>query len=306
MRAVVVGGCGFLGTPIVNGLAEAGYDVVSIHRSPAHTQVDNLITCVSTDYRDIPAIRTHLTRADCLIHLGSQSVPRTSVKLGVAGVLQEVDANALLFACAAEEGVETIVFASSGGSVYGDCPPGQLITEQHSTMPISPHGLLKIMTEMALAHVARVSGQRSVSLRPGNVYGPGQRKQAGFGVVPTFLSNLHASRKSEIWGPEVVRDYVYIDDAARAFITAATSTGPLPQALNIGTGLGHTAVEVYGLLQGLLGESQPVAVVPRPSADPRWVVLDTSLSRSVLGDYAQAPIEIGLKATADWYRDQRA
>lgn len=304
MKAVVVGGCGFLGVPIVNGLAEAGFEVVSLHRAPGHVQLDERITCVSSDYRDIPSIRPYLSHADCLIHLGSQSVPRTSVALGVAGILQEVDANALLFACAADEHVESIVFASSGGSVYGDCPPGQPITEQHATMPISPHGLLKIMTELALAHVAGVSGQRAVSLRPGNVYGPGQRSQVGFGVIPTFLSNLMAGRGSEIWGPEVVRDYVYVEDAARAFITAATARSPLPQAMNIGTGVGHTAVEIYGLLQALLGVSEPVTVQPRPRADPPWVVLDTALSRSMLGDYAQVPIEIGLKATADWYRGQ--
>lgn len=304
MRAVVVGGCGFLGRPIVNTLLQCGFEVVSVHRSPAHDHSDAPITCVSSDYRDIPAVRPLLNRADCLIHLGSQSVPRTSVKLGVAGVLQEVDANALLFACAADEDVKNVVFASSGGSVYGDCPPGQLITEQHSTMPISPHGLLKIMTEMALAHVSGVSGQHAVSLRPGNVYGPGQRRQIGFGVVPTFLSNLLAGRGSEIWGPEVVRDYVHIDDAVRAFVGAATSEAELPKALNIGTGVGHTAIEIYGLLQGILGKSAPVTVVPRPSSDPPWVVLDTALSRSVLGDYVQVPIKVGLKGTADWYQSE--
>lgn len=297
--AAVVGGCGFLGRHISDKLAQTGFEVLSIHRSEPHSDVPPGVTCVSQDYRDVTAMREVLRPADALFHLGSQSVPRTSVSLGVAGILTEVEANSLLFDLAAGVGVETVVFASSGGSVYGDCTPGRLIGEDHSTRPISPHGLLKIMTELVLSQVSQRSGQRAVSLRPGNVYGPGQRQQPGFGVVPTFMSNLAAGRPSEIWGPEVVRDYIYIEDVAEAFVRAGTVSRDLPEALNIGTGVGHTAIEIYGILQGRMGTSMPIGVVPRPESDPRWSVLDPVRSTEVLGEYAVTPLASGLRRTVD-------
>lgn len=295
----VVGGCGFLGRHIVERLSGANFEVVSIHRSPPHDDVPPGVSCVAQDYRDMAAMRDVLRVSDVLFHLGSQSVPRTSVSLGVAGILNEVEANSLLFELAADLGIGSVVFASSGGSVYGTCGPGLPITEDHSTNPISPHGLLKIMTELVLSHVSQKSGQRAVAMRPGNVYGPGQRQQPGFGVVPTFMSNLAAGRPSELWGPEVVRDYVYVEDVAEAFVRAGTGEFNLPRALNIGTGIGHTAVEIYGILQGLMGVTMPITVVPRPESDPPWSVLDTVRSAEFLGDYAVTPLVEGLRRTVD-------
>jgi UDP-glucose 4-epimerase len=203
----------------------------------------------------------------------------------------------MLFQAAATAGVGTVVFASSGGSVYGQVRSGALIKESHSTQPVSPHGLLKVMTELALSHVCRTSGQTGISLRPGNVYGPGQQTQPSFGVVPTFAGNLRAGRPSEIWGAETVRDYVYVEDAAEAFVTAALRPSGQPAVVNVGTGVGHTALEVYSMLQESLGLTAPVNVVPRPASDPAWNVLDPSLLKESLGLAATVDLRDGLKRT---------
>lgn len=280
-RFIVVGGCGFLGSSIVTRLRLRGLSVLSVHRSPVHRDSDPG-SCLSMDFKDTRSMTAILNGADVLIHLGSQSVPRTSIHLGVPGILSEVEANSRLFDAAAKAGVRRIVFASSGGSVYGECAPGVPVSEGHRCEPISPHGLLKAMTELALSHLALTEGLDAVSLRPGNIYGPGQRAQKGFGVIPTFNFNLMNGIKSEIWGPESVRDYIHVEDAADVFVKVALSSTPVPRTLNVGTGVGHTAVQVYSILQELLGIRVPVEVMPRPAADPVWSVLDIAeLGRSV-------------------------
>jgi len=298
-RVAVVGGCGFIGRHIIHQLLQEKVEVISLHRSPAHERSTEGISCLSVDYRDQFATERVLGDVEALIHLGSQSLPRTSVSLGVSGVLAEVEANSLLFEVAAKVGVETVIFASSGGSVYGDCERGVAISESRSPQPITPHGLLKVMTELALAHVARTSGQNAVSLRPGNVYGPGQRSKVRYGVVPTFIGNIRSGAPSEIWGAEVVRDYVFVEDAARAFVHAALNPHGLPAVLNVGTGVGHTALEVYSILQQELGISQSVNVVPRPESDPEWSVLDNSRLRDFLGFTPQLSLAEGLHRTVN-------
>lgn len=301
--AVVIGGCGFLGHYVSRMMLEAGYEVVSVHRSPAHeaSSTDGM-RCIRADYRDAPRMERLLSGVEVLIHLGSQSVPRTSVELGVAGVLTEVDGNSRLFEIAAQAGVRTVVFASSGGSVYGHAEPGVPIPETHSCQPISPHGLLKVMTELALGHIAQVSGQRATALRPGNIYGPGQRFQPRFGVVPTFLFNLRTGRPSEIWGADSVRDYIHVMDAAQAFATAATTDRVLPRAINVGTGQGHTAVEVYSLLQQLVGITHPIDILPRPASDPAWSVLANGRLNQDLGLMPKVDLRSGLQELVDEYQ----
>lgn len=293
-KAVVVGGCGFLGHHVSTMLTEMGITVTSVHRSPPHTGLDADIRCVSTDYRDSSTMARLLTGSDILIHLGSQSVPRTSVELGVSGVLTEVEANSRLFELAARSGVTRVVFASSGGSVYGQCTPGIAVAETHPCQPISPHGLLKAMTELALGHVALVSGQSATALRPGNVYGRGQKSQPRFGVVPTFLANLRAGRPSEIWGADAVRDYIHVTDAANAFVVAATTARDLPRAINVGTGVGHTAVEVYAILQEVTDLHEPIDILPRPLSDPQWSVLAIDRLEDSLGLTAKVDLRRGL------------
>ena len=292
--AVVVGGCGFLGRHVTAGLAALDIQVASVHRSPPHQDCSDGVRCVSADYRDTETMASLLRNAEILVHLGSESVPRTSIELGVTGVLTEVDANSRLFDVAAQAGVARVVFASSGGSVYGECEPGQPIAEDHSCQPISPHGLLKVMTELALSHISLVSGQSATSLRPGNIYGPSQRSRPLFGVVPTFLSNLRAARRSEIWGADSVRDYVHVLDAARAFVASAVTEEQLPRAINVGTGRGHSAVQIYSMLQDITGLCQPIDILPRPPSDPTWNVLANERLRTHLHVRPEVTLYSGL------------
>lgn len=294
--ATIIGGCGFLGSYVSARLVAEGFQVRSVHRSVAHTTAPVGVTCITADYRDARSIDLLLRGSQVLIHLGSQSVPRTSLELGVPGVLEEVDANARLFDLAAKAGVSKVVFASSGGSVYGQCEPGVLIHERHSCEPISPHGLLKVMTELALGHVSLVSGQSATSLRMGNIYGLGQETRPRFAVIPTFLRNLRTGQRSEVWGPESVRDYIHVSDAAEAFVAAALTERPLPRAINVGTGTGHSAVEIYSMLQSLTGISQPIDIVPRPASDPAWNVLSIDLMQEHLQVSPQVAVEEGLES----------
>lgn len=298
MHFIIVGGCGFIGSKISERLSADGHTMVCVNRGAYSHRALTGRTCVCADYRDVAAMSALLIAGSTLIHLGTQSVPRTSAQLGVQGILEEVQANSLLFECAARRGVRRILFASSGGSVYGECSKGKPIDERHSTEPISPHGLVKLMTELALRHVAARSDMSATALRMGNVYGPSQPKRPSFGVVPTFLSNIRSDNISELWGSYVVRDYIFVDDVAEAVVRAATAVAALPPVLNIGSGVGHSVAEIYTILQEILGRTVDVRMLPKPAVDPSWIVLDTALSIRHLGEYSVTTLLDGLTRVA--------
>lgn len=97
----------------------------------------------------------------------------------------------------------------------------------------------------------------------------GQLSKPAFGVVPTFIANLASGSTSQIWGAEVMRDYVYVADAADAFVRAALDVDPPPRVLNVGTGVGHTPVQIHEALARLMDRSEaPVMIADKPRTDP--------------------------------------
>jgi UDP-glucose 4-epimerase len=300
---VVVGGCGFLGRHLTAHLMKRGARIRSVHRSSEH-DLGPRGECLAADYHDTTSLKPALADAEALVHLGSGSVPRSSIMHGPSGVQSEVAANVRLFEAAARLGIPRVVFASSGGAVYGMCPPGAPIREDRPLRPISAHGWMKARSESALARLAAAHGLTAVALRSGNVYGPGQHGSDRFGAVPTFITNLVGGLTSEIWGPDVVRDYVYVDDAVAAFSRAVLADDPLPPAINIGTGVGHTTSEVFDILQAALQTQVRPVMGDAPPTDPTWSVLSPDLAAQRLSWRAEVSLEVGLLRTVAAHRAQ--
>src|SRR6059058_4302514 len=241
MRAIVTGGAGFIGSHVVDALLERGYEV-------------HVLDDLSTGKRERVAegARLHLAdirepddvfdavRPDAVFHLAAQADVRVSVErpdfdadvnvLGTARILE-----------AARRHDAQIVFASTGGAIYGECEgPAPETAERR---PLAPYGTSKLCGEEYLATWNRLYGTGHVALRFGNVYGPRQEPHGEAGVVAIFMGRLRDGGAPTIYGDgSQTRDYVFVGDVVRAMLAAFEHKGG--GVFNVGTGTETSVLEL--------------------------------------------------------------
>jgi len=197
--------------------------------------------------------------------------------------------------------VEKIIFASSGGTVYGEQKyfPAD---EKHPTHPISPYGAAKLATENYLYYFYNAYGLKYISLRYANIYGPRQDPYGEAGVVAIFSSKMIEGKSAVINGDGLqTRDYVYVGDAVDANLRAIESgfVGPL----NIGTGRETTVVRLFNILKKVSGKASiEEAHGPSREGEQRRSQLSSELAGKMLGWQSKVSIEEGLKLTYHWFK----
>jgi len=299
MKAVLLGGSGFIGAHLARTLLDAGDTVISVDRQlPVHAP-----RWPGVDYRlgdmhqpDSSALTDALAGADIVYHLAWRFLPAESnaqmqadIAANLAGTVR------LLEACVAQR-VGRVIFFSSGGTVYG---PAQVvpIPETHPTEPRSSHAILKLAVEKYLALFGQLHGLDYVILRPGNPFGPYQDPGRGQGVIPAFLAQAAAGQPLDVWGDgRVVRDYFYVGDLAEAAWLAGR-TAASRTVYNIGSGVGRSLADVIAALERLLDRPLPVQHHPARTVDVPVNVLDITKARTRLDWSPQVPFEEGLRRT---------
>ena len=308
MNILVTGGAGFIASHIVDSYVQLGHDV---------TVLDNLSTgrkknlnprakFVQQDLRDAEAMRTLFARQkfDVVNHHAAQIDVRRSVSdpvydasvniLGVLTLLEECVKN----------GVKKVIFASSGGAIYGeqDYFPAD---EKHPTRPISPYGIAKLTTEHYLFYYKTVYGLDYVSLRYANVYGPRQNPEGEAGVVAIFTTRMLAGRPAVINGDgKQTRDYVFVGDLVRASVLALDHNGS--DVFNIGTGRESDVNTLFRILNKETGSSCEEQHGPAKKGEQMRSVLDTRKIASALGWKPTVSLEEGLARTVDYFRKESA
>ena len=298
-RIVVTGGCGFIGSHLVEALWRENR-VVVIDDLSAGCE-DNIAGCdVDLHRRSVAEpLDELLAGAEYVFHLAASVEVVRSLEdpaadaranvLGVVNVLQAVR----------RTGVRRLVYSSSA-AVYG-VPRELPVGESHPAEPISPYGLSKLTGERYLRLFYELEGLPAVALRYFNVYGPRQRADSPYtGVISIFATNRLNGRPTVVYGDgEQTRDFVHVSDVVRANLAAAVA--PLEQvggrAFNIGTGRRTTVnwlVAALGLPEG------SVSRAPARSGDIRHSVADVSLAEEVLGFRARVALEQGLGDYLDY------
>ena len=238
MRILLTGGAGFIGSHVADQLLARGHEVAIIDdlSSGKKENIPEGAAFYERDIRDGCAEVFEEFEPDALCHQAAQMDVRRSVRepdfdadVNVLGTLR------LLENCV-KYGLEKVVFASTGGAVYGE----QLqypAPEDHPQYPISPYGVSKLAGERYLHFYNAQHGLPYAALRYANVYGPRQDPHGEAGVVAIFCGNLAAGRGSTINGSgEQTRDYVYVEDVARANVIALQGD-PRSGTYNDGTGI---------------------------------------------------------------------
>ena len=297
MRAVVTGGAGFIGSHVVEALVARG-DEVHVLDNLARGKRQNVpggLVLHEADIRtDCDPIFDAL-EPDACFHFAAQADVRVSVErpdfdadVNVLGTVRVLDA--------ARRHETKVVFASTGGAIYGECDGPA--PEDAPRRPLAPYGVSKLAGEEYLQAYNRLHGAGHVALRYGNVYGPRQDPHGEAGVVAIFMSRLRAGERPRIFGDgKQTRDYVYAVDAARAALRALESPGGV---YNVGTGGETSVLELLERIQRVAGTKvEPEFADPRPGELQRSV-LDVSRAERELGWRAEHDLDAGLAETWTW------
>jgi UDP-glucose 4-epimerase len=240
----------------------------------------------------VPAIKG----ANVVVHLVSGTVPGSSLDHPAHDVEVNVLPSLNLFQACVEHCVGKVLFVSSGGTVYGpsnDRPS----KESDRCCPLVPYAVSKVMIEKYLALFSRRHALNYNVLRFSNPYGPRQKYRSGQGVIAAWIERIRRGEKVEIWGDgNVVRDYIYIDDAVSAMMLAM-SEKISSQILNVGSGIGYSLSQLHKVMESSLGITIPVEFKPGRSADLPFNVLDITKIKNVLGWSPLISIEDGLRKT---------
>jgi UDP-glucose 4-epimerase len=301
MNILVLGGTGFLGGCLCRELLAAGHAVRVLERtsSAPPERAPSAIEYVSGDFADAVALSAAVEGCDVVFHLISTTLPKTSNDNPVYDLQSNLLDTVRLLDIARSSGVRKIIFASSGGTVYGK-PQATPIAEGHPTEPECSYGIAKLAIEKYLQLYEHLYGLSYQVLRIANPYGEGQAPTRQQGAIAVFLNKALRGEAITVWGDgSVVRDYVYVEDVARAFRHALAYDGP-ERIFNIGSGGGHSVNEILNTIESLTQLPLHIDYVEPRAFDVPVNVLDIGRAGREL-DWAPAvPLEEGLRRTLAW------
>lgn len=312
MKILVTGGAGFIGSHIVEQALEAGHQLSVLDNlsTGKRENVPDEVMLYEVDLRDREGTLAVLRdfEPDIVSHQAAQA----SVSVSVREPALDANINILggihlLDACTATS-VKRVVFASTGGAIYGEVAAPGKADEGTQPMPYSPYAISKLTVENLLKFYRAERGLEFTILRYANIYGPRQDAFGEAGVVAIFSERTLAGQPVQINARRTpgdggcIRDYTYVADVARANLLAAD--GRLEHdTMNVGTGVETTTSQLAEQIQAVTGQRVEVTQADRRAGDLERSVLDASRSKAALGE--PTPLAAGLERTLGWYRSQR-
>jgi UDP-glucose 4-epimerase len=303
MNILVTGGAGFIGSHIVDAYLADGHRV---------SVLDNLSTgkkanlnpsarFFNVDLRDSDGLANILKseKFDVVNHHAAQMDIRRSVADPVFDASVNIVGMLTLMERCVHAGVRRILFASSGGAVYGEQEVFPA-SESHPTRPISPYGVAKLTTEQYLFYYATAYGVESVALRYANVYGPRQNPEGEAGVVAIFTAKMLKRTAPVINGDGgQTRDYVYVADVVQANRLALKANGF--RVYNVGTGIETDVNTIFRVLRTATESTCEEAHGEAKKGEQRRSVLDCSRIGADLGWKPGVSLEEGLQRTVEFF-----
>ena len=314
MNVIVTGGAGFIGSTLVDRLLAEGHrvDVVDdlstgslSNLAAARASSDRAFSFHRADIRSSELAEIFARRKpEVVYHLAAQADVRVSVARPVFDAEVNILGSLNVMEAARQSAARKVVFASSGGTIYGDPDPSVLpVKETQPHRPLSPYGVAKNSVGDYLVAYRELHDLEFTALALANVYGPRQDPHGEAGVVAIFAGNLLAHHPCTIFGDgRQTRDFVYVDDVVDAFARAAEKGGGL--LLNIGTGRETSVNELYELMAAAAGVSRPPTPAPARAGELERSCLDPGKAAIHLGWKPWTSVADGAAAVIDWFRER--
>ncbi|WP_318644322.1 NAD-dependent epimerase/dehydratase family protein [Bifidobacterium saimiriisciurei] len=302
---MVLGGMGFLGRSLVSRLAESGkHDITVFDRVVPQdgTARQTGIRYVQGSFESGYDFAALVAGADLVIHLVSTSVPGTE-----KDTLDEIHGNVIpsveLFNACVTQHVGRVVFMSSGGTVYGASSRPNKETDLPD--PINTYGLQKVMIEQALRYASRSSDLEYQVIRLSNPYGPGQNPHGALGLITKLVYQALNHETINIFGDgSVVRDFIFIDDAAQAILDVIDN-GEANSIYNVGRGIGTSVADVVKAIADTLPEDIRLEHKPGRKVDVPYSVLDIEKYKDIASIDDFVSLDAGIMTTYEYFKEHR-
>lgn len=299
MRVLVLGGCGFIGSYIVDALLKAGHDVRVLDHSPEKFRepISSVDYCIA-DFSDNVMMETAMDGIDVVFHSLSGTVPATSNRDPEQDIRDNLINTVRLLDIMRQTNVKRMVFLSSGGTVYGN-PDTIPIPENHPLNPLCSYGIIKATIEKYLFMHQQLYGLQSVVIRPSNPYGPRQSSMGIQGVISTFMAKMMRGEPVQVWGNgEVVRDFFHVEDLARLCVMATESDSV--GVFNAGSGSGCSIRQLIRIISDVSGASPNIEYRESRQFDVREVILDIQKAESIFGWKPEISLNDGIRSYWEW------
>jgi UDP-glucose 4-epimerase len=305
-KVLVTGGAGFIGSHLVEGLLQAGNQVVvlddlSTGQEANLAAVRSKISLIKGSITDLPTVTKAVLGTEVVFHLAalpsvqrSVEAPLLSHEACATGTLNVLEA-------ARKAGARRVVYAASS-SAYGDTP-GDLRHETDALAPLSPYAAAKLAGEHYCKAFTASYGFETVRMRFFNIFGPRQDPKNPYtGVIALFIAAMTKAQRPTIFGDGLQsRDFTYVLNAAQALMKAADARAAIGKVYNIGVGGNFTLLDLIKGLNQLLGTKLEPIFQEARAGDVRFSKADITAARADLGYDPQVSFIDGLKSTLDWY-----
>ncbi|HPV44357.1 MAG TPA: NAD-dependent epimerase/dehydratase family protein [Methylotenera sp.] len=301
MRALVLGGNGFIGSHVVDELLSAGYDVNVFDRNTEKWRLPIFgVNYFLGDFADTTLLTQALQAVDVVVHLICSTIPSTSNLDPVADIQSNLVNTVIFLQLMLASNIKRIVFLSTGGAVYGQ-PSVSPVPETHALNPICSYGVVKVAIEKYLGMFAHLYDLRPMIIRPANLYGPRQGYQSEFGAVSTFMAQMLAKKKIQIWGNGTVkRDYLFVTDLAKLCRLAIEKDAV--GVVNAGSGKAVSLNELVDLIREETRSDVEIEYTESRKFDVKEIVLDSTEAKRMFGWQPRISIQKGLSISHEWMK----
>ena len=313
MRALVTGGAGFIGSTLVDRLLAEGHAVEVVddlssgrlaNLADARADLDHDFSFHQIDICDPNVVELiERSRPEVVFHLAAQIDVRVSVEDPVRDARINVLGSLNVLEGARRAGTRKVVFASSGGTIYGEVDPEDLpVGEGHPQHPVSPYGVSKKVVSDYLHAYRELHQLEFTSLALANVYGPRQDPHGEAGVVAIFSLQLLSGQRPTIFGDgEKTRDYCYVSDIVDANVLALNYEGT--GTFNLGRGIEISDLEVFETVQDVIGSSIEPNYAPVRPGEVEHIALDASKAERDMGWKWKVDLVDGVAEAVKYYRE---